>query len=150
MRGRAARPSPIAVPRYNGGVSGSVWVGVAVGGALGALARYGLSLWVQARLAPGAWAAFPLGTLIINVLGSFLLAVTVTLAARGLLSAEVRLAFGTGFVGAFTTFSTFEWETLGLFSGGRAAWGALYLFGNLALGYAAVLLGRALGERLGG
>ena len=126
-----------------------MWVGIAVGGALGALARYALTLWVQARLAPGHWAAFPLGTLVINVLGSFLLALAITLSARGLLSAELRLAFGTGFVGAFTTFSTFEWETHGLLSGGRALWGGLYLFGNLALGYLAVLLGRALGERLG-
>lgn len=123
-----------------------LWVGVALGGALGALARYGLTLWIQGRMLAGTWAGFPLGTLVINVLGSFLLAFALTLSARGLLSPQLRLAFGTGFVGAFTTFSTFEWEGYALL--GRPVWFWLYVLGNLLLGFAALLLGRALAERL--
>ena len=127
-----------------------VWIGIALGGACGALARYGLNLWIQTRLGPTAWATFPLGTLTINVLGCFLLGVTLTLSARGLISPEWRLAFGTGFVGAFTTFSTFAWESDLLLRGGEGLRAALYLSGNLLLGQLAVLLGRWVALRLGG
>ncbi len=127
-----------------------VWIGIAFGGALGALARYFLNLFIQGRLGAGSWATFPLGTLVINVLGSFLLGLTIALSARGLVSPELRLAFGTGFVGAFTTFSTFEWESELLLRGGDGLRAALYIFGNLLAGYAAVLFGRWLAGRLSG
>lgn len=127
-----------------------VWIGIAFGGALGALSRYFLNLFIQGRLGAGSWAAFPLGTLVINVLGSFLLGLTIALSARGLVSPELRLAFGTGFVGAFTTFSTFEWESDLLLRSGDGLRAALYVFGNLLAGYAAVLFGRWVAGRLGG
>ncbi|ABF43980.1 crcB protein (plasmid) [Deinococcus geothermalis DSM 11300] len=126
------------------------WFGVAVGGALGALARYGVSLLVAGRLASTAWGNFPLATLLVNVLGSFLLAFITTLALRGLVSPAWRLAVGTGFIGALTTFSTFAWESDLMVRDGEAARASLYVLGNLVLGYAAVLLGRALAARLGG
>ncbi|GGR18609.1 fluoride efflux transporter CrcB [Deinococcus ruber] len=124
-----------------------IWIGIALGGALGALARSALSTLVQGRLSGGHWAGFPLGTLLINVLGSFLLGLIMALNLRGLLSAPLRLALGTGFVGAFTTFSTFEWESSALLRGGEGLRAGLYIFGNLLAGYVAVLLGRWLGER---
>ncbi len=127
-----------------------IYFGIALGGALGALARYFLNLFIQTRLGTGNWAAFPLGTLTINVLGSFLLGLTIALSARGLVSPELRLAFGTGFVGAFTTFSTFEWESDLLLRGGDGLRAALYILGNLLAGYAAVLFGRWVAGRLGG
>ncbi|WP_425145031.1 fluoride efflux transporter CrcB [Deinococcus sp.] len=127
-----------------------VWVGIAVGGALGALARYGLNLLIQGRLSAGTWAAFPLGTLLINVLGSFLLGLITALSLRGVIGPQFRLALGTGFVGAFTTFSTFELETNELLHGGRGTWASLYIGGNLLAGYAAVLLGRWVGGHFGG
>ncbi|GHF63667.1 CrcB protein [Deinococcus metalli] len=127
-----------------------IWIGIALGGALGALARYALNTLVQSRLAQGSWAAFPLGTLLINVVGSFLLGLTIALNARGLISPELRLAFGTGFVGAFTTFSTFEWESDLLLRSGEGVRSALYIFGNLLMGYAAVLFGRWIAGRIGG
>ncbi|MGI8748792.1 MAG: fluoride efflux transporter FluC, partial [Deinococcus sp.] len=88
--------------------------------------------------------------LLINVLGSFLLGLVVALNARGLVSPAVRLAFGTGFVGAFTTFSTFEWESDLLLRSGESGRAALYILGNLLAGYAAVLLGRWVAGRIGG
>jgi CrcB protein len=127
-----------------------IWTGIALGGALGALARYFLNVFIQGRLGQGSWAAFPLGTLVINVLGSFLLGLTIALSARGLISPELRLAFGTGFVGAFTTFSTFEWESDVLLRSGEGLRSAVYIFGNLLAGYAAVLAGRWLAGRIGG
>lgn len=126
------------------------WLGIAIGGALGAPARYFLSLSIQGRLGSATWAAFPLSTLIINTLGSFLLGVVLTLDLRGLVSPALRLAFGTGFVGAFTTFSTFVWESELLLRSGKGGRAALYIFGNLLMGYGAVLFGRWVGARVGG
>lgn len=127
-----------------------IWTGIALGGALGALARYYLNLLIQGRLGQSSWANFPLGTLLINVVGSFLLGLTVAPSARGLISPELRLAFGTGFVGAFTTFSTFEWESDLLLRSGEGLRSALYIFGNLFAGYTAVLFGRWVAGRIGG
>ncbi|WP_031407781.1 fluoride efflux transporter CrcB [Geobacillus vulcani] len=76
---------------------------VMIGGFFGAICRYAVSRWA-ARRSP----RFPLGTLIVNLLGSFLLG---WLAGSGAADAE-KLLIGTGFMGAFTTFSTFKWESV--------------------------------------
>jgi fluoride exporter len=131
---------------------------LAIAGAAGTLARYGFGLLITAWLrgvgsntavsntavSNTAVSEFPLGTLIINVLGSFVLSYVTTLALNGRLSPDLRLAIGTGFCGAFTTFSTFELEAHGLIAGGANLEAGLYVFGNLLLGFAAVLLGRWL------
>ena len=115
---------------------------IGVGGALGALARYGLSGWVQGFLAT----PFPLGTLVVNVLGSFLLGLAVYLLESTALSTEVRSLVTIGFLGAFTTFSTFSYEALVLLQGGEWTRGGLYRGGSLALGLAGVLLGLGVGS----
>jgi CrcB protein len=129
-----------------------------VAGGFGAGARYGLTLAVQNWLAgagsrwPGHFlgATFPLGTLLINVSGAFLLALVTVLALQETVSPEMRLILGTGFIGAFTTFSTFELEAHGLLSSGQWAQAAIYILGNLLLGFAAVMLGGFLALRLTG
>jgi fluoride exporter len=124
-------------------------VGIAVGGALGALARYFVTLWVQEHLARGFLLGFPLATLLINVTGSFLLTIVVSLGLQGILSPEARLALGIGFLGAFTTFSTFELETDLLLQQGQLLRAGSYVLGNLVLGYGGVLLGRLVVIRMG-
>jgi CrcB protein len=105
---------------------------VAVGGALGSLARYGVSLLALAWLG----AAFPWGTLAVNAAGSFAIGV---LAAQGI-EGNTRLFWVTGVLGGFTTFSAFSLEAVLLWE--RAAWlGALYVAASLALGFAGFLLG---------
>jgi CrcB protein len=90
---------------------GWAWAWVALGGALGAVARYGVSGWVQH--ATGAF--FPYGTLAVNVAGSLILGFVLGLGAgRYLIAPEWRLFLATGFCGGFTTFSTFSYETLAL------------------------------------
>ena len=134
-----------------------IWMMIA--GGLGAGARYAMTLGIQNWLA-GAGArgwlghflgtTFPLGTLMINVLGAFLLAVVTVLALQEAVSPELRLIVGTGFIGAFTTFSTFELEAHGLLSGGQWAQASIYILGNLLLGFVAVILGSMLALRLTG
>lgn len=121
---------------------------VALGGALGALSRYGLGL-LASRLA-GHFVSFPLMTLLINVGGSFALGLLTALVGRGVLPPEARLLLGVGFLGAYTTFSTFSVDTDGLLLRGEYGKAALYLGGNVGLGVAAALLGRLCGLRLGG
>ena len=82
---------------------------VAVGGAVGAMLRYGLSGWVQSA----SGFTFPFGTLAVNILGSLVLGAVMQLATdRFLFSPEARLFITTGFCGSLTTFSTFSYETL--------------------------------------
>lgn len=117
---------------------------IAVGGAAGALARYGLGGWVQDRAGFG----FPWGTLVVNVLGCLLIGFALRYVEAARMSAEVRAFVGVGVLGAFTTFSTFGYETVALLEEG--AWGraAGYTFGSLLLGVAAVFVGVVLSGSL--
>jgi CrcB protein len=114
---------------------------IALGGALGALARYGMGTWVQTRI---AHANFPWGTFVINATGSFLLGLVLTLLGTGVLRGFAwKPLFTIGFVGAYTTFSTFEYESAQLGS----SWQALgNLLGSVIVGYGCVWLGIRLGH----
>jgi CrcB protein len=118
---------------------------VCLGGACGTGARYLFGTWAVRVWGP----RFPFGTLAINALGSFLLVVILYLGMHDrLLSPTTRLVLGTGMMGGFTTYSTFNYETLRLFQEGAYGAGALYLAGTvggcLAAGALGVLLVRAL------
>lgn len=110
---------------------------IALGGAAGALARYGLGGWVQDRAGFG----FPWGTLVVNVLGCLLIGLAMRYLEAVRLAPEVRALVTVGVLGAFTTFSTFSYETVALIEDG--AWGraAGYALGSLILGIAAVWVG---------
>ena len=87
------------------------YLSVALGGALGAVLRYGLSGWLHAVTG----AVFPVGTLAVNVLGSAVIGAVLQLSTeRFVIPLEVRLLLTTGFCGGLTTFSTFSYETLAL------------------------------------
>ncbi len=111
---------------------------------MGAISRYllkALPLWDYNHL-------FPLNTLIINVSGSLLLAFVYTAAFDFLkLDEDVRLGVGTGFIGAYTTFSTMCRETFVLFSGGRYFYAVSYAVVSAALGLGAAFLGAFLAEK---
>ncbi len=113
---------------------------IAFGGAFGAVARYGLSGWVQSLLDT----TFPMGTLVVNVVGSFVLGLSLLLFESLAWSAELRTLVSIGFLGAFTTFSTFSYEAVVLLEGGEWARGGLYMGGSLLLGLAGILGGMAL------
>lgn len=117
---------------------------VAVGGALGALARYGLSGWVQ----DAAGGTFPWGTLVVNVLGCFLLGLVLVWLERVAVASEMRSFATIGVLGAFTTFSTFSYEAVALLRDREWLRAGGYLSGSLLLGLAAVVAGFALGVLL--
>ncbi|WP_353120364.1 fluoride efflux transporter CrcB [Nitratidesulfovibrio sp.] len=112
-------------------------------GALGSLARYGLAGLVQ-RATPGS---FPLGTFIVNVLGCLAFGFVWGVCENRIsLHPDVRVVLLTGFMGAFTTFSTFTFESLGLMETGQWMAFALYAGGQLLLGLAMVWLGLGTGR----
>ncbi|MCS7058111.1 MAG: fluoride efflux transporter CrcB [Meiothermus sp.] len=117
---------------------------VALGGAIGALLRYGLGAWVQALGGPG----FPWSTFLINVSGSFLIGIVLRLSLEGALSPEWRLFLAVGVLGGYTTFSTFSWETLTLAQQGEWLKASLYVLGSVVLGLLLVLLAYHLAGRL--
>ena len=111
---------------------------VAIGGAVGALARHGVSTAAAAAFGP----RFPLGTLIVNVAGSFVMGWLFALfTGRMDISPELRLLVTTGLLGAFTTFSTFSVETLVLLQDGRWLAGAANVLLSVALCLGAAWLG---------
>lgn len=116
---------------------------VAVFGALGSLARYAVYLVAQ-RL---PWENLPLATLTVNVVGSFLFGMAWSLAEQGRLSPQTRLLLLTGFMGAFTTFSTFSFETGQMLRDSQWSAAAINIVANNLLGIGALLLGLAITTR---
>lgn len=114
-------------------------------GSAGTLARYGLQGWVQDRSGP----SFPAGTLAVNVMGSFFLGCIGQFALDHLwVSPEWRIAITIGFFGAFTTFSSFGWETAHLLESGEWMRAAIYAGASVLGGIVAVMLGMRLAERI--
>ena len=121
---------------------------VGFGGFVGAIARYLLSVWVDGLLVP-RWGAFPYGTLMVNLAGSFGLAFFgVWLGGRSGMTPQLRLLVGAGFFGAFTTFSTFANESINLNIEGEPALFILNVLLNNGLCLCGVLLGLFVGGRL--
>jgi len=111
------------------------WIAVAIGGALGAMARYGVSTLVF----DASSQRFPYATLSVNVLGSFLMGILfVVIAEKGLLPTEMRSILMVGFLGAFTTFSTFSLDALGLWQNGHLLLALVYALGTVVLCLAAI------------
>lgn len=117
------------------------YLAVAAGGALGAAARYFIGGSVLSRVAT----SFPLATFVINVTGSFVLGFFLTIAAeRVALGPHFRLAIAVGFIGAYTTFSTFEYETLRLAEERGIGWALLNIILSVVIGFVAVWGGMAI------
>ncbi len=118
---------------------------VAIGGACGAMLRYAVTV-----SALGNWSLrFPLPTFVINVSGSLCFGFVVALLAdRVGLPPWLRLALTTGFLGAFTTFSTFEYETVMVWREHGALWSAGYVAASLLCGAIGLLLGELAAHRL--
>lgn len=110
---------------------------IGVGGFLGANLRYWLGGWIAERFG----VLFPVETMLINVGGSFLLGLFMTLALHFTWHPEWRQTIAVGFIGSFTTYSTYEYESFRLIQEGQWERALLNLFGSLVLGLLAVMAG---------
>ena len=121
------------------------YVLISFGGILGANARFLISEWAAQRFGAG----FPYGTLIINIGGSFLLGMFMAfLQDRSFVHPNYRLVFATGFCGAYTTFSTFTYESLRLWQDGSLLLAMSNVVGSVVLGMLGIFLGFALGRMI--
>jgi CrcB protein len=128
-----------AAPNYTA-MTAYQYLLIAVGGAIGALARYAIGTWVLSKTG----ANFPWGTFVINVTGCFVIGLAYTLIEARFINGQFWRPFlGIGFVGAYTTFSTFEYESAQLSSSFKAL---CNLVGSVVVGYAAVWIGIQLGH----
>ena len=120
------------------------WIYVGAGGFLGAIARYAVGGWISSRYR----GQFPVATFVINVTGSFVLGLFLTFATeRFALDPRWRLFVAVGFVGAYTTFSTFEYESERLLAAGGFWLAGANLVGSVVVGFLAVWLGSRLALR---
>lgn len=118
---------------------------IAVGGAMGALARYQIGALVQARVPAG----FPWGTFVVNVSGCFLMGAVMTiLSERLVVHPNWRFLVPIGFIGAYTTFSTFEFETFRAISERAFLVGALNVAASVFVGYVALWTGVVIARML--
>lgn len=120
------------------------WLWIALGGALGTAARYGIALWTTAQFGPG----FPVGTVIVNLAGCFGMAVLMPVALALAWPETLRLAMTVGFLGGFTTYSSFNHETTRLLMDGAGTSAginaAVTIVGGLAAGWVGLLCGRLI------
>ena len=123
----------------------TVWLAVAVGGAIGSVFRYGIG-----QLTTTVLGATPvLATFAVNVSGSFLLGIFYTLCNERLItSIELRVLIGVGLIGGYTTFSTFSFETIRLIESGESIKAIANILTNLLFGIGAAYLGILMGKIL--
>lgn len=118
---------------------------IALGSAVGGAARFLVGTLIQGRFGAG----LPVGTLLVNISGAFLLGFIFTFAlATPEVSPEMRALLTTGFCGGYTTFSTFSYETMVLLEGGEAARAAAYVLLSVLVALLGVWLGTVLGHRV--
>ena len=121
------------------------YLAISVGAVLGANARYFLGGWISDRFG----SSFPLGTLVINVSGSFVIGLFLTLIGERLVVADWwRPLVAIGFLGSYTTFSTFSFETLALAQSGSWGLAALNVAGSVGASLSGVYLGTVLARAL--
>ena len=116
---------------------------IGIGGFLGAISRYGVALWIGQR-----WGrSFPLGTFVINISGSFLIGLLMSLfTERFMVNPQWRLLFVVGLLGAYTTFSTFEYETGTLLKDGEWMIAMLNVVLSVIVGFVALKVGEVVAK----
>ena len=115
---------------------------VGIGGCIGSALRYAVSIYTTKLLT----SQLPYGTLIVNAAGGFLIGFIMDLCLSSNISTEFRLFLTTGILGGFTTFSTFSYETIGLFSAGNNVLGIINICLNLFLSLGGVIFGKLLAD----
>lgn len=115
---------------------------VGAGGFLGSVFRYLIAYYVKLNWSP----VFPVGTFIVNLVGSFLIGIIIAATISENLDQQARLLLATGFCGGFTTFSSFSYEFFSLLQNGHTGYALLYAGSSLVLGLLFVWLGFSFGK----
>lgn len=115
-----------------------------LGGSIGTFLRYGVSLWVS----PYSYQAFPLGTFLVNMIGSFLIGLSYAYFADNTMPTAWRLFLFVGLFGSFTTFSSFAYEGMDMLATGKFKMALIYLLSSNILGLFLVFLGMYLGGKI--
>jgi CrcB protein len=135
--------NPAVACRRSGRASLLKYFLIAFGGAFGSMARY----WLGSAIANRLGTRFPFGTLFINLTACAVIGFSLTLLTRHAgINAGWRFVGPVGFIGAFSTFSTLEWETLSAMRNGAILMAALYAIGSFILGFAAVWGGSMIAQ----
>jgi CrcB protein len=144
-------PSPAAllcsrpVWAFKGELTLQKYLLIAIGGALGSIARF----WVTSAISNRMGIRFPYGTLIVNLTACIVIGFTLTYMGKRVdMNPAWRFLFPICFIGAYSTFSTYEWETLSTLRSGALVLAVLYAVGSLILGLIAVWAGSAVAEAL--
>ena len=118
---------------------------IGIGGFFGAITRYGVAIWIGQR-----WGrSFPLGTFVINITGSLLIGfIMPLLTERFMANPQLRLFLAVGFLGAYTTFSTFEYETGALVKDGEWLIAAMNIIFSVIAGFIALKLGEVFSKSI--
>ena len=120
------------------------FLAIGLGGFAGAIARYALSVYIAGRYG----VRFPYGTFVINMSGCFLIGLTMPVLFRTTVSPYWRYLVPIGFIGAYTTFSTFEYETLRAVQDGQLVAGLMNIAMSVIVGFVAVWLGAIVARGL--
>ena len=114
-----------------------ILLAIGAGSFIGGMGRYLLSQLIQTK----SLTHFPVGTLVVNIVGCFLIGLVFGLAAKGDISPEWRLFLATGVLGGFTTFSAFSLETINLVQNGQIVQAIVYILASVLLGLLATFMG---------
>lgn len=115
---------------------------VGIGGVLGAISRYLLGKWIMSSTST----VFPLGTWMINISGSFALGILASIYSNGIIHEFLWMLFGIGFLGSYTTFSTFGYEVFQLLQKKLRVYAAVYIVMSVVLGVLFAFVGSMIGE----
>tara|TARA_B100001287_G_C22478453_1_gene433147 strand:- start:387 stop:761 length:375 start_codon:yes stop_codon:yes gene_type:complete len=114
---------------------------VAIGGSIGASLRYAISSWI-------AYESFPIATISVNIVGSFILGIIALSVSQSLISTELALFLGVGIIGSFTTMSAFSVETIEMLRDGNISSASIYVFLTFTLCPVLAWLGWLVGDNL--
>ena len=124
------------------------WLAVGIGGFVGAISRFQISLMLNGWSTQRFGRVYPFGTFAVNVVGCLLIGILMALAVDKKLPDLWQKALVTGCLGSLTTFSTFSYETVGLIRDDRPGLAALYVIANLVIGMIAVVIGMGIARAI--